>query len=418
MYHFLILFLVFTKKSLSENDDLSEEPASAQSYFQCSTDIDCNTNRFCKQYYFCNTTSGDCVQYPENIVLNPCETDTQLKRIPGEQMLICSSSNSSCDTIQCISNTDCEDGNFCNGEEICDNITQTCIFPYNSSCPLNTLCDTTTMSCVECISDSNCALDNPCNGIGICNMLHNTCIVITPKCDPIIEVCDNTLDLTEISPLSNINYERVYCIQPNCNSSSDCPTIGTLCIPYNSTNREAKKCVKCTNDAQCQDGILCNGNELCHPEGTCRRALYPLCYNVSTNITFPCEEKTGSCNETIFDEYILSDKVKDNTVIFPTTPTKQIDEIKSISSQIETVVVTTKHDITINQNVKASYLPYSNPMLGVYQDPNSPVPVGDIALLITLPLVMILLSILFCIIMAIGFTSSLNKRKIRRRKKH
>jgi hypothetical protein len=419
MYHVLILILVFTKNSLSENDDLLEEPATSQLYYQCSTNIDCNSETFCKQSYFCNTSSGDCVQYPENITINPCETDSQLERTPGEQILICSSSNSSCSTIQCLSDSDCEDGNFCNGEEICDNITQTCVFPDISSCPSNTFCDNTTMYCIECTSDTDCTLDNPCDGIGICNTLYNTCIIIIPRCDPIIEVCDNTIDLTEISPLFSINYERVYCVQQNCNSPSDCSTIGTLCIPYNSTNGEAKKCTKCTNDAQCQDGILCNGNELCHPEGTCRRALYPLCYNVSINITFPCDEKTGSCDKTISDESVFSDKVKDSIVV--SQPTKPVDEIKSSNSnKIEPVVVSESltKDITINRNVKISYLPYSNPMLGVYQDPNSPVPAGDIALFITLPLVMILLSILFCIIMAIGLTSSLNKRKTHRRKKY
>lgn len=419
MYHILILILVFTKNCLSENYDLvDEQPALNHDKSRCSTNADCNIEAFCKQYYFCDTISGDCIQYQENITVNPCETEIQLERIPSEQILVCSYSNSSCVSVQCISDNDCQDGNYCNGEEICDNITQTCIFPEFSSCPLNTVCENTTMSCVECISDMDCILDDPCDGIGICNIFLNKCIVI-PRCDPIIEVCDNNIDTSEFSLLPDFNYDQIYCIPKYCNSSNDCPTVGTLCIPYNSTDGEAKKCVKCTNDAQCQDGILCNGKELCHPEGTCRRALYPLCYNISLNVTFPCDERTGSCNNSIFDDSIVSNKQMESITTIQTT--KQVNETKSDSNQVEQIVTVTNDltkDTTLPKEVKVSYLPYSNPMLGVPQDPNAPVPVGDIALFITLPLVMILLSILFCIIMAVGFTSSLHRRGIHRRKKH
>lgn len=105
---------------------------------------------------------------------------------------------------------------------------------------------------------------------------------------------------TDLLP-PNFDWRRIYCKSYYCENATECP-IGTICKIYTTNTNINRKCKKCTTDAECQDGIKCNGQERCHPEGTCRRSKRNVCeqYILDNNQTLTldnvtCIEKSGLC---------------------------------------------------------------------------------------------------------------------------
>ncbi|MBX3394477.1 MAG: VCBS repeat-containing protein [Phycisphaerae bacterium] len=111
----------------------------------------------------------------------------------------------------CTTNEQCDDGLFCNGEEICggDGFCQ----PGETPCP-GQACDENQDICVQCVSDAACSDGFFCNGVEVC--VNGVCQDGPDPCNEPL-VCDEQTD----------------------------------------------SCVGCTNDGQCDDGSFCNGPEFC-----------------------------------------------------------------------------------------------------------------------------------------------------------
>lgn len=347
----------------------------------------------------------------DNIQKTPCDFVDQRNREYSVPLLTCNTIPGMCSVIQCQSSGDCQDDDECNGEELCDTQDSVCIFPENSTCPLDKICDTGSNICQECLQDLECEPENPCDGIGVCIPDTNNdgrlkCDIIT-RCNSIVESCDPLTNITEVlswygytdtempqipsdrrleinpeddtydlpptgnsttingtgqstvgnqrksvsSDLSiltlqnnntggdllppNFDWRRIYCKSYYCENSTDCP-VGTICKIYTTDTNSNKKCRKCTTDAECQDGMKCNGQERCHPEGTCRRAKRNVCEQylldddgnetlTLENVT--CLETSGLC--------IIKDKNDSNSseLLILIQDTKNTNTPKTVHSQ-------------------------------------------------------------------------------------
>jgi hypothetical protein len=175
----------------------------------------------------------------------------------------------------CADNIDCDDGVFCNGFEVC---TGGSCQPGSSPCNTPLICDETSQACVECISDQDCddgvactvdfcAPDGTCqstlsdslcddglfcNGIETCDEL-NDCQAGSSPCTG--QLCDETIDLC-VDCLTGLDCDDAI----DCTLDS-CETDGT--------------CLNTPDDLFCDDGLFCNGEEVCDPLFDCQADSYP-----------------------------------------------------------------------------------------------------------------------------------------------
>ncbi len=142
-----------------------------------------------------------------------------------------------CVSGTCVNNAidaNCDDGNFCNGNETCD-LFAGCMDGSNP-CG-NQSCNESTNSCVSCTSDSQCSDGDFCNGVERC---------ISGECE---------------------------------NGSNPCPT--------QACNEQNNSCVDCFNDSECDNGVYCDGEETCSG-GTCSSGT-PECSGEQ------CNEDSQTC---------------------------------------------------------------------------------------------------------------------------
>jgi hypothetical protein len=153
----------------------------------------------------------------------------------------------------CTSDADCDDGVFCNGIESCDTDTGSCV--AISSCPPSippTVCNEETDSCDPgpCTSDADCDDGLFCNGVESCDTDTGSCVAIS-SCPPSIPptVCNEETDSCDPAP--------------------------------------------CTSDADCDDGLFCNGVESCDTDtGSCV-AISSCPPSIPPTV---CNEETDTCD--------------------------------------------------------------------------------------------------------------------------
>jgi len=333
-------------------------------------------------------------------------------------------------------------------------------------------CDTDSKTCIGCQSDLECEPQDPCSGQGKCNITSGLCYLverckpIIETCDPSVNKTQILLfygysldEITEIdyyfennmkipgnNPEDNsgitiqdkellpkwkkklnvnsvikpsivtrnnkdiprdFDLYKLNCVPMFCNNVSDCP-LGTLCKVYSPRNGTLKKCVYCSSDADCQDGIKCNGKERCHPEGTCRRAKRELCYNFTSNLdeNVTCIELSGECvslNESKTNDTITSKTVKVEVISQHTKPKPKSHSNKTKGHTIFPVNIS--HKIGSLQTVK------------IYTTPSSDtLSTGAIVSLVLLPIVLIIaLGLLFWLMYFHGENYTKKHKKAKRR---
>jgi len=185
----------------------------------------------------------------------------------------------------CSSYEDCYDGVFCNGRELCtDGICQppTGIDP----CPQDYVCDKRKDQCfsfVFCNTDKDCDDGLYCNGQEIC--FH-----------------------------ARSNVEGKIVPVANCRDGSEpCPP--GFCDEDNNA------CLDCLDDADCNDGLFCNGEESC-VNGSCQPGMDPcpgqVCDEESDQCLVPPPPPVVPCTISIQPE--SADVVSGESVTFTVTP--------------------------------------------------------------------------------------------------
>jgi len=184
----------------------------------------------------------------------------------------------------CASNLDCDDGNTCNGSEVC--VSGACLPGTAMNCDDGDPCtadgcDPTTGTCTHAPCDDG----NPCNGTETCDA--TGCHLGTPiqcsnnnacdgleTCDPATGTClpGTAPNCDDANPCTDDSCDAVLgCVHtPNslpCDDGNAC-TLGDSC--------QAGTCTG--TPISCDDGNVCNGFESCDPAtGACLPGTPPTC---------------------------------------------------------------------------------------------------------------------------------------------
>jgi cysteine-rich repeat protein len=231
----------------------------------------------------------------------------------------------------------CEDGQFCNGEETCDGA-GSCQAgtPVNCSDGVGCTddsCDEVNDLCVNVPNDANCpddglfctgiefcdaALDcsstgDPCPAGTVCDDGADVCAPMAACGNGIVETgeeCDdgNTMDgdccsaSCQFEPSGSSCEDGLFC-----NGAEVCDGAGT-CLPgqpvdcddgvgctVDSCDEAADACDNAPDDALCADGQFCNGMETCDPVSDCQPGVPVDCSDGVGCTDDSCDEASDSC---------------------------------------------------------------------------------------------------------------------------
>jgi hypothetical protein len=303
------------------------ETCNALTGCQPGTAPNCNDNVTCTTDT-CNEANDQCVNTPNNGACSDGQfctgdeiCDDELGCLPGTTRTCndgvsctddsCNEAADRCDNIP--DNTDCTNGEFCDGNEVCDP-TDGCE-PGEDPCP-NDLCDETTNQCVQCVTNADCNDDLFCDGTETC--VDNVCIAGTPvNCADAVpctaDLCNETTDQCDHTPNNGACTDGQFCNgTETCDPSTGCtagapPTCadGVTCT-IDACEEATDDCSHTPSNAACTDGLFCNGIETCDAVEDCQAASAPDCDDDFACTTDSCNEATDTCSH-IPDGTVCSD---------------------------------------------------------------------------------------------------------------
>lgn len=207
---------------------------------------------------------------------------------------LCRESDDRC--VDCMSDDDCSDGAYCNGAERCNTFGQ-CVsgtYPCGTS-----LCRESDDACVECVADQDCDDGEFCNGVEFCGEDGSCEMGAGPCGDALCRESDDRC----VECLSDDHCEDdEFCNgREMCNSAGICveglnPCGDSMC------HESDDRCVQCLADADCDDGGFCNGVEQCDDLGACVAGLPPCGNDFCVESEDRCAEcmTDGDCSDGLF----------------------------------------------------------------------------------------------------------------------
>ncbi len=209
--------------------------------------------------------------------------------------------------VDCTGDLDCDDGLYCNGAETC--VSGSCQPGTAVDCSdgvacTDDSCNETTESCDNVANDANCDDGLYCNGAESCDALLGCQAGTTVNCDDGVACTDDSCNETtgacdNIANDANCN-DGLYCNgAETCDPALDCqagtdPCVGQLC------DEVGDVCVDCFDDLDCDDGLYCNGAETC-VSGSCQTGTAVDCNDGVACTDDSCNETTDSCDNVVND---------------------------------------------------------------------------------------------------------------------
>jgi Cys-rich repeat protein len=190
---------------------------------------------------------------------------------------------------ECINDSDCWDGIFCNGPEQCE--AGECVPGEPPFCPSeNPVCDERITGCVGCLTNADCAEGETCDEA------LNSCVAAS-GCTADID-CDDTLFCTGVES----------CVEGAC---VDGP--GDPCAEGETCDEALDSCItvpECAADLDCDDTLFCTGVESC-VAGECVDGPGDPCAEGEN-----CDENGDRCVECLNDsQCAASERCADNVCI-------------------------------------------------------------------------------------------------------
>lgn len=251
----------------------------------CIDDIDCDDGNACNGAETCDTSVGVCV------------SGTILECDDGN---VCNGTESCHPILGCQEGTPltCDNGLFCDGTETCD--------PVNGCQSSAAPCDPGTQSCNEdtniceeivtgCTGDSDCNNGNACDGTETCNITNGECIPgPPPDCDDGnvcngTETCDPANGCQAGTPL--VCDDSQFCTGiETCDPVAGCVDGQNPCPTGDTCDETSDQCLtpECEVDADCDDALFCTGIETC-VAGFCQPGTDPCAAGET------CEETSDQC---------------------------------------------------------------------------------------------------------------------------
>ncbi|MGB0716135.1 MAG: M6 family metalloprotease domain-containing protein [Phycisphaerae bacterium] len=234
----------------------------------CNDNVDCTTDT-------CNENTDSCDNTVDNAAcddglfcngvetcdaVNGCQAGTPIDCNDDVDCTTdaCNEDTDSCDNT--VDNAACDDGLFCNGVETCDAV---------NGCQAGTP--------IDCNDDVDCTTD--------------TCNEDTDSCDNTVDnaSCDDGLFCNGVETCDAVNGCQAG-TPIDCNDDVDCTT--------DTCNEDTDSCDNTVDNAACDDGLFCNGVETCDAVNGCQAGT-PVDCNDDVDCTFDgCNELTDSCENT------------------------------------------------------------------------------------------------------------------------
>jgi len=241
----------------------------------------------CDDGKFCTETSSCQEGFCEGSG-NPCEL----------LQLVCNEAEDGC---ECSEDEECDDGLYCNGEEVCEIKLnkQVCQPAIDDPCPQDHICDERKDACLTfqfCNTDDDCDDGLFCNGEEICFKGHgnvqgksvavSVCRQNTDPCtsadlcDEDNDVCLECIEDTDCDDGFFCNGHEM-CIDGSCQEGI------SPCLPEEICDEESSACLGCVTDVDCNDELFCNGEEICL-DGNCQSGTNPCSNEI-------CDEENDVC---------------------------------------------------------------------------------------------------------------------------
>ncbi len=256
---------------------------------QCVTDVECDDGLFCNGAEVCLNRfcrSGISFNCDDGI---GCTVDS------------CVEATQSCQSV--VDDALCDNGVFCDGAEVCDVIlgclAGTPVFCDDGIGCTTDFCDAVTDSCQGQPDDLLCDNGIFCDGVEVCDTAFGCQPTAPVNCDDgigcTIDACDEATALCYNVPNDIACDNGLFCdgievcdVALGCGPGSD-PCAGQPC------DEQSDMCVGCLVDADCDDGLFCNGLELCDVLGQCRSGIPADCNDGITCTTDSCDGVTDRC---------------------------------------------------------------------------------------------------------------------------
>jgi hypothetical protein len=213
----------------------------------------------------------------------------------------------------CVNDVDdslCDDGRFCNGLESCDaamgcqaGVTPAC--DDGVDCTVDR-CDATQDACVHAADDSACDDGRFCNGLETCDAAQGCQEGAAPDCSDgvgcTLDSCDAAFDACVNAPDDGACDNGLFCDGAEmCNPNLGCQTGDAPCEEL--CRESDDRCVACLSNADCDDGDFCNGAESCAADGSCSAGAPPCPAGLTCNPRsrqcesglFTLDAKPGAC---------------------------------------------------------------------------------------------------------------------------
>jgi hypothetical protein len=307
----------------------------------CSSNADCNDNIACTQE---SCIGGVCVQLTNHAVCDDgtyCNGFEKCDPVNGAPGTGCAaSSGSPCDDgVSCTVDA-CNEASkscshaptdaLCDNKVACDGV-ETCnaLVGCMNSQPLNCddgiactddFCDLQAGGCAHVKNDAKCSNDLFCDGIESCapgagGNPATGCKAGTPvNCGDGIacttDACDEATDSCKYTENNAACNDGLYCngveacvAGVGCQAGSPIVCNDGLACTSDACSEAQKKCVFGPNNAACDDGLYCNGQETCDPSGAapsgCKKGTAIACPSDGISCTNDaCEEASKSCKST------------------------------------------------------------------------------------------------------------------------
>ena len=257
----------------------------------CTSDPECDDGLFCNGAETCDIPSGNCQSgtAPNCNDGVSCTDDS------------CNEGTNQCDNI--VNNSNCDDGLYCNGTETCS-ATLDCRSGRAPDCDdgvgcTSDSCNEGTDSCDNIPSNGLCDDGQFCNGAETCDPILDCQAGTAPNCNDGVSCTDDSCNegtdqCDNITNNANCDDGQFCNGAETCHATLDCQTGSDPC-PGQVCLEATDECVDCTGDPDCDDGAFCNGAETC-VGGTCQSGSAVNCNDGVGCTDDSCNEGTDQCN--------------------------------------------------------------------------------------------------------------------------
>ncbi|MEE2789743.1 MAG: hypothetical protein VX589_20550 [Myxococcota bacterium] len=289
----------------------------------CTTSEECDDGSACNGLEVCRDNRclrgepvicDDAVACTEDVCVDGPDGASSCEHLPVHGRCVglelCSTETGCGEPASCARDDDCDDASYCNGTETCNIALAVCVpgqppqVDDNIPCTIDVCSDARAMV-LHRPAPARCSDGQFCNGVETCDPIVG-CTAGRPPAlgDGVsctIDECDEAADIVRHVPNDRACDDRLFCNgREVCDALEDCqpgepPQVndGLECT-IDSCNEVDDRIEHRPTDALCDDGLFCNGREICDLETDCRAGAPPTLDDGHACTVDTCNEETDT----------------------------------------------------------------------------------------------------------------------------